>query len=112
MKEYVFVDVNDGSCSKNLQVIVPKDQKSNFNFGVSANFVGDLHKSPRGQLELKADVTNVLGMCNLCVTKIVFILKYFRKMSSHRWFSLHAKTKLSSRVHSRPFALTIPSIDI
>lgn len=62
MKEYLFVDVNDGSCLKNLQVIVPKDQKLNFNFGVSANFIGTLDKSPRGQLELKAATSNVLGI--------------------------------------------------
>lgn len=62
MKEYLFVDINDGSCSKNLQVLVPKDQKSYINFGASANFFGTLDKSPSGQLELKADTTNIFGI--------------------------------------------------
>lgn len=74
MKEYLFVDINDGSCLKNLQVIVPKDQKSIFNFGASANFVGELHKSPRGQLELKADISNVLGMSNIFTIIFVYLL--------------------------------------
>lgn len=73
MKEYLFVDINDGSCLKNLQVLVPKDQKSNFSFGASSDFIGTLAKSPRGQLELKADTTNVLGIQQISLISELFL---------------------------------------
>ncbi|KAJ0172825.1 hypothetical protein K1T71_011964 [Dendrolimus kikuchii] len=63
-KELVFADVNDGSCAKRLQIVIPKHLKSDsLTYGSSVHITGTLSKSPRGQLELVADKVNVIGKC-------------------------------------------------
>lgn len=63
-KELIFADVNDGSCAKKIQVVIPKNLKSDaLNYGSSVHITGKLSKSPRGQLELVAEDVNVLGNC-------------------------------------------------
>ncbi|CAH0719315.1 unnamed protein product, partial [Brenthis ino] len=63
-KEFIFADVNDGSCAQKLQIIIPKSLNTdNLTYGSSVHITGKLSKSPRGQLELIANNINVLGNC-------------------------------------------------
>lgn len=63
-KELIFADVNDGSCAKKLQIVIPKSLNSDaLSYGSSVHITGKLVKSPRGQLELVADNVKVLGTC-------------------------------------------------
>lgn len=63
MKEHIFLDVNDGSCSKNLQIVINKDSQSKVNFGESLVANGVLASTPKGQLELKVNNYSILGKC-------------------------------------------------
>ncbi|XP_052752740.1 probable asparagine--tRNA ligase, mitochondrial isoform X2 [Galleria mellonella] len=63
-KELIFADVNDGSCAQKLQIIIPKELKTDaLTYGSSVHIRGKLSKSPRGQLELVAENVKVLGPC-------------------------------------------------
>ncbi|XP_047538916.1 probable asparagine--tRNA ligase, mitochondrial isoform X1 [Vanessa atalanta] len=64
-KEFIFADVNDGSCAQKLQIIIPKnlDIDDTLTYGSSVHITGKLSKSPRGQLELLAENVTVLGKC-------------------------------------------------
>lgn len=63
MKENLFVDVNDGSCVNNVQVVVRKDAIKSVNFGSSVEARGVVALTPREQLEVKATEFKVLGDC-------------------------------------------------
>lgn len=65
MKENVFFDVNDGSCTKNLQILASKSVKKNLSYGASVDVCGILGLSPRGQLELQAESCHVIGIKDL-----------------------------------------------
>ncbi|XP_014254894.1 probable asparagine--tRNA ligase, mitochondrial [Cimex lectularius] len=66
MKEYIFLDLNDGSCSKPLQIVVQKDNKIKaLQFGCSIEAEGELVKNKNGQLELKASDVRLIGQCNI-----------------------------------------------
>lgn len=65
MKEHIFVDVNDGSCTNNIQVVINKNAQESPGYGSSVDTSGILSASPKGQLELKADKFNVIGKCPL-----------------------------------------------
>lgn len=62
MKDNIFVDVNDGSTNKNLQVLINKDAFEKPGHGSSIFAKGILSQSPKGQLELKADDFQVISM--------------------------------------------------
>lgn len=63
-KEHIFADVNDGSCAKKLQIVIPKSLKTDsLTYGSSVHITGKLSESPRGQLELVADDVKVIGNC-------------------------------------------------
>lgn len=65
MKETLFVDINDGTSSKNIQVLLSKENKPNLGYGTSIEASGVTSLSPRGQIELKADKVKVIGMANM-----------------------------------------------
>ncbi|CAK1542776.1 unnamed protein product [Leptosia nina] len=59
-KQLVFADVSDGSTATKLQVLIPKDiSPDDLTYGSAVHVTGKLSKSPRGQLELKADNVKV-----------------------------------------------------
>ncbi|MFP4396869.1 MAG: asparagine--tRNA ligase [Desulfonatronovibrio sp.] len=67
-KGFCFLEVNDGSCLKNLQVIVDEDAQGynridDINTGASVSIAGDLVPSPgKGQAwEVKASEVNLVG---------------------------------------------------
>ncbi|CAF4909653.1 unnamed protein product [Pieris macdunnoughi] len=63
-KDLVFADVSDGSTANKLQVLIPKNLKTNdLTYGSAVHITGKLEKSPRGQLELRADYVKVYGTC-------------------------------------------------
>nr|CAD7456297.1 unnamed protein product [Timema tahoe] len=64
MKDIAFVDVNDGSCSEGLQVIIPKSlQPQNLSFGSSVEVHGTLTINPNEQIEMVAEDIKVVGPC-------------------------------------------------
>lgn len=66
MKDHIFIDVNDGSCSKNLQVLVQNTHKiDRLTTGASVYATGALNLSPKGHLELHANKIEVYGECNI-----------------------------------------------
>ena len=68
-KEFAFVDINDGSCMANIQVVIDKDVPDyatilkQINTGASIEIVGELVESPaKGQrVEVKASQVKVYG---------------------------------------------------
>ncbi|KAK9738320.1 tRNA synthetases class II (D, K and N) [Popillia japonica] len=66
MKENVFIDVNDGSCSKKLQIVVPQQNKNtDITTGASIAATGKLNTTASGQIELQATKIDILGECSL-----------------------------------------------
>uniref|UniRef100_A0A8D8NCL9 asparagine--tRNA ligase n=1 Tax=Culex pipiens TaxID=7175 RepID=A0A8D8NCL9_CULPI len=65
MKDNVFLDVNDGTCRHNLQLVVSKPQLQDTAYGSSVNVTGTLGRTPKNQLELKVDSLQELGACPL-----------------------------------------------
>jgi len=70
-KAFTFLEVNDGSCLKNLQVIIDSSVESyeelkNINTGASVEIHGDLVESPgKGQKwELKGDFVKMIGFAD------------------------------------------------
>lgn len=64
MKENLFVDLNDGSCCNNVQVVVNKAAIKNVNFGSSVRASGVVALTPRDQLEIKVgEDFKVIGDC-------------------------------------------------
>jgi asparaginyl-tRNA synthetase len=61
MKELVFVDINDGSCSQSLQVVLEKDKFPKVAYGVSVDVNGVLAQTPKGQIELRSGSCKVIG---------------------------------------------------
>ena len=64
MKELIFLDINDGSCSQNLQVLLPNNDKVKFSFGASFEATGILGETQKGQLEIKANDYKIIGDCS------------------------------------------------
>ncbi|KAI4462879.1 aspartyl/lysyl-trna synthetase [Holotrichia oblita] len=64
MKDNLFVDVNDGSCSKKLQVVIPQQNKNaDITTGASLIATGKLNIGASGQIELQANKIDILGEC-------------------------------------------------
>ncbi|XP_046743162.1 probable asparagine--tRNA ligase, mitochondrial isoform X2 [Diprion similis] len=64
MKDNVFIDVSDGSCSEHLQIVIPKSIKpSNLTYGSSVSVEGDIAMGPNGRVELRAETISVVGEC-------------------------------------------------
>ncbi|PSN35927.1 putative asparagine--tRNA ligase [Blattella germanica] len=64
MKNNVFVDITDGSCSRNLQIIISKSEHpEKLTFGAAIDASGSLVKNNNGQIELVAKEINVIGPC-------------------------------------------------
>lgn len=63
MKNVTFLHVNDGSCGKDLQIVVDRKLDSNFNVGSSIKVSGVLGQTPKGQVELQAKELNLVNTC-------------------------------------------------
>lgn len=64
MKDIVFIDVSDGSCSEGLQVLISKSkQPKTLTYGASVEASGSLVMNKNGQLELAAEDLTVVGPC-------------------------------------------------
>ncbi|XP_014235871.1 probable asparagine--tRNA ligase, mitochondrial [Trichogramma pretiosum] len=66
MKNNIFLDVNDGTSSQHLQVVLNKNQKpENLNYGCSIVIEGQVAQAPNGRAELQAENIQVIGNCDL-----------------------------------------------
>jgi len=70
-KEFAFLEINDGSCLQNLQVIILKDTEGHqaldeVNTGAAVNIAGDLVESlGKGQRwEITARKITIIGICD------------------------------------------------
>lgn len=64
MKELLFVDVSDGSCSRKLQVVLSKSgQPKTLTYGAAVEVAGSLVTNINGQLEIAAENITVVGPC-------------------------------------------------
>eukprot|EP00102_Acyrthosiphon_pisum_P024603 XP_016661813.1 PREDICTED: probable asparagine--tRNA ligase, mitochondrial isoform X2 [Acyrthosiphon pisum] len=64
MKENIFVDLDDGSTHRRLQVVIPKNKiPASLTYGCSFEAEGVLVRNPNYQLELVAESINVYGSC-------------------------------------------------
>lgn len=64
MKNNIFVDLDDGSTHRHLQVVVSKNKvPDSLSYGCSLEAEGVLVKNPNNQLELVAESINVYGSC-------------------------------------------------
>lgn len=94
MKESVFLDINDGSCGENLQLVCNKADKDKLGFGASIEATGLLTETPKGQLEVKVDKFKIIGDCPLnegypYVAKQSYAPEYVRQ-------NLHLRSRVSS----------------
>lgn len=65
-KELYFIDVNDGSCAKKLQITIEKTKApKNISYGSSVKANGLLQTNKNNQIEVLVDDINVIGECNL-----------------------------------------------
>ncbi|XP_069680528.1 asparaginyl-tRNA synthetase [Periplaneta americana] len=64
MKDNIFIDVNDGSCSDKLQVLIPKSKRpESLTYGAAIEAAGSLVMNKNGQIELAAEDVTVVGPC-------------------------------------------------
>lgn len=95
MKEHIFLDVNDGSCTNNIQVVIDKNSQENTGYGASVNTSGILSATPKGQLEIKADKLNVIGKCPLTNSGYPFVPKQSHPPEYIREY-LHLRSRVKS----------------
>ncbi|KAK5644179.1 hypothetical protein RI129_008024 [Pyrocoelia pectoralis] len=65
MKQNTFLDVNDGSCSKNLQIVTNTATIPSLRSGSSIIASGILQQLRKDQLELHGDHIEICGDCNV-----------------------------------------------
>lgn len=65
LKENAFLDVNDGTCAGNLQLVISKTLLNEAAYGSSVDASGILGRTPKNQLELKVEHFQELGNCPL-----------------------------------------------
>ncbi|XP_050433878.1 probable asparagine--tRNA ligase, mitochondrial isoform X2 [Adelges cooleyi] len=66
MKDKMFVDLDDGSTHRRLQVVIPRDRTpDSLSYGASFEAQGVLAVNRNDQLELSADCVSVHGPCSV-----------------------------------------------
>ncbi|XP_058805601.1 probable asparagine--tRNA ligase, mitochondrial [Phymastichus coffea] len=66
IKDKIFLDVNDGTSSQALQVVLEKDAKpENLSYGCSVAVEGGIALAPNGRPELQAEKITVIGKLDL-----------------------------------------------
>lgn len=66
MKDNVFLDVNDGTTCRPLQVVLKKEnQPKDLSYGCSITVEGEITQAPNGRAEMHAQNLVVVGNCNL-----------------------------------------------
>lgn len=61
MKDLIFVDVNDGSTCRNLQIVIKREEQKKPGHASSVHAKGILSQTPKGQLELIADDFQIIS---------------------------------------------------
>lgn len=67
-KSVSFVEVNDGTCLKNLQIVIDKEKCSTiktsmFSVGAGVKFVGEIVKSSNNECEMNMYSYEIIGSC-------------------------------------------------
>ncbi|XP_043289399.1 probable asparagine--tRNA ligase, mitochondrial isoform X2 [Venturia canescens] len=99
MKENIFLDVDDGSSSQFLQIVMKKEDKpEDLSFGSSVSIEGELTFAPNGRPELHAEKIQLLGKCILdegypFAPRIKYSIDYVRQ-----YLHLRARTRFFSSV--------------
>lgn len=62
MKNNLFVDVNDGTSPKSIQLVFDNKYKSELGFGASIEAWGAMSSTPKGHPEILVDHHTVLGI--------------------------------------------------
>lgn len=65
MKDVIFVDVNDGSTCRNLQIVIKREEQKKPGHASSVSAKGILSQTPKGQLELIADDFQIINKCDI-----------------------------------------------
>lgn len=97
-KEFTFLDVNDGSTSKNLQVVLAQKLGSNISVGSSINASGILKQSPKGQNEVSAENITLIGECDLEKGYPFAPRKQYESDYIREYLHLRPKTKTFSSI--------------
>lgn len=63
MKNVTFLQINDGSCISDLQIVTSHKLPSEFNVGSSIKACGALGTTPRGQIELQVTDIDIVNTC-------------------------------------------------
>lgn len=65
MKKNLFLDINDGSTSKCLQVVTERSDSMKPAVGDSVEVLGEVSQAPQGNAEIKATTLNILCKCDI-----------------------------------------------
>lgn len=98
MKDNVFIDINDGSMSQHLQIVVKKSLKpDNLTYGCSVTATGQI-SSLNDKIELLADEINVIGDCNYEQGYPFYPRKTYSQDYIRQYLHLRSRTKLFSSI--------------
>lgn len=98
LKNVTFLNVNDGTCNADLQIVIGNKLSSDYNVGSSIRASGSLGTTPKGQIELQVTDINLVNTCKHpeypFVTKQQHLPQYVRDF-------IHLRTR------HKPFAATM-----
>ncbi|XP_063705944.1 asparaginyl-tRNA synthetase [Culicoides brevitarsis] len=98
MKTVTFLNINDGTCNEDLQIVVGNKLSSDFNVGSSIQATGNLGTTPRGQIELQVTDIDLVNTCKHpeypFITKQQHLPQYVREF-------IHLRSR------HKPFAATM-----
>lgn len=119
MKEYIFLDLNDGSSPEMLQILVKKPVNiSGLDYGSSVRIEGEVAMGQKNRVEVKAENIQVIGKCDYVngypfFPKKTYSPDYVREhlhfRPRTRWFTSllrlrdTASMAISEHLHSRDF---------
>ncbi|XP_018565179.1 probable asparagine--tRNA ligase, mitochondrial [Anoplophora glabripennis] len=96
-KENVFIDLNDGSTEKKLQILIPhKCVPKGLSTGSSISADGILHFSPKGQIELSTENINIIGPCSVADGYPIAPKKHYSPDYTRQYPHLRPRTKIFS----------------
>lgn len=98
LKNVTFLNINDGTCSDDLQIVIPNKLPSDYNVGSSIRASGSLGTTPKGQTELQVTDIDLVNTCKHpeypFITKQQHLPQYVREF-------LHLRSR------HKPFAATM-----
>lgn len=98
MKDNVFIDINDGSMSQHVQIVLKKSMKpDNLTYGCSVSITGQISSSPLNEkIEIIADEIDVIGDCNYELGYPFYPKKSYSQEYIRQYLHLRSRTKIFS----------------